>query len=117
MNINQKIKLLEILILFNTYNYDHCKDYILNLLQESDSVVHYQVILKILEIFDLIREERFVEINEQINQIIVLMDNMDEDHFNKNFKELVNQIIEDFKVPSMGIPRKKVVINWHILLA
>ncbi|MCS7164946.1 MAG: hypothetical protein RMJ51_01515 [Candidatus Calescibacterium sp.] len=116
MNVTQRLKLYEALILLNTYDYDSCRNYISSLLQENESIIHFRIILEILELIDMVKEERFQEIKRQLDYIVDLLERIEDDSFNKGFKELINQIVEDFKDPPIGFPKKKLVINWHVLV-
>lgn len=108
------IRLIEALILFNTYNYDECRDYIMNFWLEDD--LRFKAILKMIDLIEFIRNEKFNQLQELVQEILDIVKEIEDDEFNRKFKDLMNQIIDDFKVPGLGFPRKKIVINWHLLV-
>ncbi len=112
MKPNTKIKIIEALIYFNTFDYDECKQTIEKNLEE-EYTPHLGAILKILETIENIKNQK--EFENQLNELYQLIEQIEEDNFNYQFKDLVISILEDIRSPYIGFPRKKLILNWQFL--
>lgn len=116
MQTSKTVKLIETLILLNTYNYDLCRDYIESLDKEWANDIRFKVINALLDMIDFVRQDSYVEIPRIIEQIDQMMQEIGDDDFDRRFKELVDTVIQEFNNPSLGFPRRKIFINWHMLV-
>lgn len=110
---NKKIKIIESMILLNTFNYEECRVKIEQYL-EDEEIVHYRVILAILDLIESIATEK--DFYNKINEIYQLMEEIEEDNLGKEFKNLVRQILEEFRNPTFGFPKKKIILNWQVFV-
>lgn len=101
------------MILLNTFNYEECRAKIERYLEEEE-FIYYRVILKILDLIESIATEQ--DFYNKISEIYQLTDEIEEDNLGREFKNLVKQILEEFKNPSFGFPKKKIILNWQIFV-
>lgn len=113
MDSSKKVKLIESLILLNTYNYEECRQKIEQYLEEEE-FLYYKILLKILDLFELITISK--DIRDQILEIHQLISEIEEDNWGTEFKKLVNQILQDLESPYLGFPRKKFILNWQVFI-
>mgnify|MGYP001772942361 CR=1 FL=1 len=109
-----KVRIIESLLLFNSYNLDECKEHLKYWIQEED-LAHSKILMKIIEIIESIRDENFE--SEEIEVLLDMLSKMEDTIFNNKFKEMINQVLEDFRRPLlMGFPKKKIILNWQEII-
>ncbi|MFN3478085.1 MAG: hypothetical protein ACK4ZM_01810 [bacterium] len=110
---NKKIKIIESMILLNTFKYEECRTKIEQYLEEEE-FIYYRLILKILDLIELTTTEQ--DFYNKISEIYQLTEEIEEDNLGREFKNLVKQILEEFKNHSFGFPKKKTILNWQIFV-